>query len=363
MRICFFGTFDAQRHPRVAVIEDGLRAHGFEVARCNVPWSAGTADRVQAIRAPFTAIRMVRRLIRSWRGLRQRARHLPDAEVVIVGYLGVLDIHLARHLFPQSLIVLDHLAPVEGILDDRRFGRSARLLGRLLDHGAERRADLVVADTFEHAEGMGRDRSVVVPVGAQDSWFAPGLGPDDPVPLRVIFYGLFTPLQGAPAIAEALTLALDAGVRLQVSMVGKGQDLATCREVLGDRPDVTWDDWVEPAVLPHLVGSHHVCLGIFGVTAKAARVVPNKVYQGAAAGCAIVTSDTRPQRRALGSAGVFVPAGDAPALATVLAELAGDPVRVAQLRAAARDLADTSFRPTKVVEPLSQRLRAATAHG
>ena len=44
------------------------------------------------------------------------------------------------------------------------------------------------------------------------------------------------------------------------------------------------------ADLPALVAGHDVCLGIFGTGDKALRVVPNKVFQGAAAGCAIVTS-------------------------------------------------------------------------
>ena len=72
------------------------------------------------------------------------------------------------------------------------------------------------------------------------------------------------------------------------------------------------------ANLPALVAGHDVCLGIFGTGDKALRVVPNKVFQGAAAGCAIVTSDTAPQRRALGDAAVLVPPGDPEALAAAL---------------------------------------------
>ena len=48
-----------------------------------------------------------------------------------------------------------------------------------------------------------------------------------------------------------------------------------------------------------------------GPRAKALDVVPTKVYQGAAAGCVVVTSDTHPQRAALGEAAVLVPPGDA----------------------------------------------------
>lgn len=358
MKICVFGTFDVRRHPRVAILEDGLLAHGFEVVRCNVPWSTGTADRVRAVRSPLTALRALRELIGSWRALREKARYLEGVDAVIVGYLGVLDVHLVRRCFPGALIVLDHLAPIVGILEDRRFGRVLQRLGRLLDRAAERRADLLLADTCEHAAGMERGSSVIVPVGAPTSWFSPAVRPESAAPLRIVFFGLFTPLQGAPVIAEAIATALDAGADLEVSMIGRGQDLAACQEALGDRPEVHWQSWVEPTELPDVVASHHVCLGVFGVTPKAGRVVPNKVFQGAAAGCAIVTSDTAPQRRLLGNAGAFVPPGDAAALASILGQLADDPVRVARLREAARELGETSFQPVKVVEPLVEQLRA-----
>ena len=75
------------------------------------------------------------------------------------------------------------------------------------------------------------------------------------------------------------------------------------RRILAGRGDVTWRDWVPTAELPGLVASHDVCLGIFGDTDKALSVVPTKVYQGAAAGCASITSDTAPQRRGVGGRG------------------------------------------------------------
>jgi glycosyltransferase involved in cell wall biosynthesis len=99
-----------------------------------------------------------------------------------------------------------------------------------------------------------------------------------------------------------------------------------------------------------------VCLGIFGASAKAQRVVPNKVYQGAAAGCAIVTSDTAPQRRMLGDAARYVPAGDPAALADALRELADDNMRTKALQAAARARATALFTPVSVAQPLRERL-------
>src|SRR6202043_3797071 len=69
-----------------------------------------------------------------------------------------------------------------------------------------------------------------------------------------------------------------------------------------------------------------------------------------------VTSDTAPQRRALGDAARFVPPGDPAALADALLKLAGDPAEIGRGRAAAGRLALDSFTPEQVVRPLIKRL-------
>ncbi|MBS2965422.1 glycosyltransferase, partial [Actinocrinis puniceicyclus] len=167
-------------------------------------------------------------------------------------------------------------------------------------------------------------------------------------------FGLYTPLQGAPVIGDAL--AKLAGLPVQATMVGKGQDGPATRAAAAGNPRVRWLDWVAPDELPRLVARHDVCLGIFGTGPKALRVVPNKVFQGAAAGCAIVTSDTAPQRRLLGDAALFVPSGDAEALAETLLRLSRDRGELRRARQAARRLALSSFAAEQIVRPLNERI-------
>jgi glycosyltransferase involved in cell wall biosynthesis len=171
----------------------------------------------------------------------------------------------------------------------------------------------------------------------------------------VVFYGLYTPLQGTPAIGAALG-KIAAADGIEVTMIGRGQDEAETKAAAAASKAVRWLDWVSAAELPALVAGHDVCLGIFGTGEKAHRVVPNKVFQGAAAGCAIITSDTAPQRRVFGDAAVLVPPGDADALATALLELARDRERLHELRAAAQELAEKRFAPAQVVAPLLDKL-------
>jgi glycosyltransferase involved in cell wall biosynthesis len=358
VRVLFFGTYDAARHPRVAVLREGLAARGLHVTECNHPLEVDTAARVRLLRAPWRAIPPALRLAGSWRRLWRQARRLPAPDAVVVGYLGELDVHLARRFFPRARIVLDHLAPLRGTAADRGARGSAvpALLERL-DAAAERAADLIVVDTPEHASLLpeaSRARAVVVPVGAPHRWFAGDRDRRGP-PMRVVFFGLYTPLQGTPVIGEAI--AKLRAEPISFTMIGTGQDEAATRHAASGASKVRWIPWCDPDDLPREVVSHDVALGIFGSTAKGARVVPNKVFQAAAAGCAVVTSDTPPQRRALGDAAVFVPPGDAGALAEVLRELASDHTRLEALRTAARSRAEADFRPERVVDELVERLR------
>lgn len=365
MRVLVFGTYDLAAHPRAATIAEGLRARGFDVTECNAPLGLNTADRVDTLARPSRIPAFLLTVLRRWSVLARRARRSPKPDVVLVPHLGHFDVHLARLLFRGVPIVLDHLIGASATATDRRLDGGARqAVLRLIDTAALRAASVVVVDTDEHRGALPpqyRSRAVVVPVGAPAAWFdaarsadgtADGTAADGP--LRVVFFGLYTPLQGTPVIGAALGQLADAPVA--VTMIGTGQDEAETKAAAGANAAVRWLDWVPAAELPELVAGHDVCLGIFGTGDKALRVVPNKVFQGAAAGCAVVTSDTAPQRRALGDAAVLVPAGDPTALAGALRSLAADRAELARLRTAAHESVRRRFAPEQVVAPLVERL-------
>ncbi|HEY6480416.1 MAG TPA: glycosyltransferase [Streptosporangiaceae bacterium] len=371
MRVLLFGTYDTSMHPRVATLGEGLAASGLEVAECNEPLGLDTAARVDMLARPWTAPLLLLRLARRWTALAAAARRMPRPDVVVVGYLGHFDVHLARLIFRRVPIVLDHLVGASDTGRDRQLdGGPRQAVLRLIDAAALRAASVIVVDTDEHLAALPprfRGRAVVVPVGAPAAWAAAGdaaaaspeaaAAPDGERPLKVVFYGLYTPLQGTPVIGEALGAL--AGAPVEITMIGTGQDEAGARAAAAANPAVRWRDWVPAAELPALVAEHDVCLGIFGTGAKALRVVPNKVFQGIAAGCAIVTSDTPPQRRLLADVAVLVPPGDAGALAGALLRLAGDRAEVARRRQQSRELARQEFAPGQVVAPLLRRLRPA----
>ncbi|MDT4964536.1 MAG: hypothetical protein QOF87_4183 [Pseudonocardiales bacterium] len=367
MRVLGFGTYDLATHPRPGVMLDGLRSYGDEVVELNEPLGFSTAERVAMLGKPWLAYRLVLRLLARWASLIRgsvRLRRSAHYDVVIVGYLGHFDVALARLLYPRSRIVLDLMIFAVDTARDRgtSSGLKLRLLGAL-DTFATRCSDVVALDTDEQLSLLAesaRHKAVVVPVGASAEWFAAAgqRGPESPQSLRVVFFGVYTPLQGAAVIGQALA-RLAHRADIEVTMIGTGQDYPATRAAAHANPHVTWLDWLDSDELARTVAEHNVCLGIFGDSAKAQRVVPNKVYQGAAAGCAILTSDTAPQRRMLGSAAVYVPAGDPVALADALISLADDRARTAALQTAARSMAMDRFTAETVVAPLRARLSGA----
>src|SRR5687768_16739433 len=122
------------RHPRVGVLLDGLRASGDEVIEVNEPLRPANASRIAMLRQPWRLPILAAKLLRCWTVLAWRAREVrrdpPDA--VLVGYLGHFDVRLARRLFGQTPVVLDHLISAAGTARDRRLAGSGGVKGRLM---------------------------------------------------------------------------------------------------------------------------------------------------------------------------------------------------------------------------------------
>jgi hypothetical protein len=260
-------------------------------------------------------------------------------------------------LWPHTTIVLDYFVPAAEVAQDYGLrGQWREVLLERLDRRALSAADIVLVDTEEHRALLPPDasgRAIVVPIGASDVWFSTPTSDTDEC-LRVVFFGNYSPLQGTPIIGEAIALLAHAE-NIRITLIGRGWDYEDVRRRVGENRHVRWIGWLEPEALARVVAEHHVCLGIFGTTEKASRVVPTKVYEGAAAGCVIVTSSTPPQERALGPAGLMIPPGDARALANTLSMLASRPDIVAMARRRSATKAN-SYRAAEVVLPLHHRL-------
>jgi glycosyltransferase involved in cell wall biosynthesis len=159
---------------------------------------------------------------------------------------------------------------------------------------------------FRDAYGLADDDTAVVFVGAEDDAFAAvdaaptpsttavdgaGEGANDG-PVTVLFYGQFIPLHGIGTIVEAARRSDPARVRWIV--VGTGQEASRIEAELAAHPvpHLTWHRWVDYAELRRLIVEADVCLGVFGASEKAGRVIPNKVFQVLSVGRPLITRDS-----------------------------------------------------------------------
>jgi glycosyltransferase involved in cell wall biosynthesis len=328
VRVLYFGTYERD-YPRNAQVISCLRRAGVEVherhervwdgRRDN--WQAGAADAVRLARAEL-------------RLLRNRPRERYDA--LIVGYPGHVDLPAARCASRGAPVVFNPLVLLEDTLvDDRgRFGPGslpARAVGAI-DRMALRAARLVVCDTQAHADhvaaigGLEPGRVRVCFVGAEERLFTPGWAP--PETFQCLFVGKLIPLHGLETILDAARIAAE----LRFRIVGSGQ---LDRLLAGAPANVEHLPWVEYERLPEELHRATCALGIFGTSAKALRVIPNKAFQALACGTPLVTGNTPAARELLvdGESALLVPPGDSDALAAALRQLAADPELARKLSA------------------------------
>jgi glycosyltransferase involved in cell wall biosynthesis len=316
LRVCYFGTYE-RAYPRNAQVISCLRSAGVEVKEEHVAvwddvrdgWSAG----------PGRALRLVSA------EARLLTRHPRGFDAFVVGYPGHFDLPAARRAAHGSPVVFNPLVSLaDTLVGDRGRFRPGSLPARSLeavDRHAFRAADLVVADTEAHAHFLGqltgRDDIAVCLVGAEDRLFTPGWQPA--TVFTALFVGKLIPLQGVDTILAAARIAGE----LEFCVVGSGQ-LAPL--LAGRTANVRHVPWIEYERLPDEIHAAGCALGVFGTTAKAQRVIPNKVFQALACGTPLITADTPAARELLvdGESTLLVPPGDPQALADAVRRLAGD---------------------------------------
>jgi glycosyltransferase involved in cell wall biosynthesis len=246
----------------------------------------------------------------------------------------------------------------ETLVEDRGVFPARGLRARAvtaLDRATFRAADVVVADTSAHAAylaelGAPADRVAAWPLGVEPEFL--GARPATPVARRVLFYGRHLPLHGVDTIVAAAAHLRD---RADFVLVGGGPERERAEALArASGARITWRDEVPLEALPDELGRAAVVLGVFGAGRKAAMVVPNKVWQAAAAGRPLVTRDGPALREVLrpGEHCLACAPADPDALAAAITRLLDDPGLAERLGRAARAHVTTRYAPERQAERL-----------
>ena len=368
--VAYFGTYEPD-YPRNAVLIAGLREHGVEVFEFQAALPRMTAAEMAggrgAARLAAGVAAAHARLLAQHRG---DLASTPSSSATRVTSscrsAGFSPRSGTRALVFDPLVsLLDTFAGDRGLV---RSGGAKAAAVRVVDEVAFRLPQLVLADTWAHAAyyqeafGLARDHLAVVPVGALPEPRADGSArtPAHGEPLTVLQYGKWSPLHGAEVVLAAAELLRAEPFRFV--LIGEGQLSAELRGAIAARglTNVEWLGRLPAAELRAHTLAADVCLGVFGGSEKAARVVPNKVFDALACGRPVVTADSDGAREWLrdGETALLTPAGDAAALAAALRRLLDERER-ARLGEGALGLYRRAFTPSAVAGELLAALERA----
>jgi glycosyltransferase involved in cell wall biosynthesis len=333
LKIVYWGTYDLGK-PRNRILLRGLRENHVEVIECHTDVWRGVEDKSRIL-GWMRKFLFFWTWFKSYPGLICRYWQLSRHDAVVVGYLGHLDVLIIWPFakFRGVPVVWDaFISLYDTIVCDRCLVGRLHPLALVIyawEWLACKAADRIVLDTRAHADfftnlyGLPEKKMQVALVGAEPEMFAPSRTALDQhekgLQHIVLFYGQFIPLHGIETIVQAARELQNDQVCF--ILIGKGQEEQKIRDILAQHPlkNLKWIQWVEYKNLVDWIHKADVCLGIFGETAKASRVIPNKVFQVVAAGKPLITRES-PAIRELFSSGT-----DPVALVS-----AGDPIGLAE---------------------------------
>lgn len=314
MKIYYLGAYDLN-YARNIVIRHGLEENGIEVGECQVSPRLNTRTRYKELWKKFRRIK-------------------DDISAIIVAEMNHSIMPLAYYFAKKKkapLIFDPFISFYDSIIFDRGLINISSLKAKKyfwLDKISMKLADYLLSDTEEHKKYFIsafkiKKKIFVVPVGANEKIFYPRTAKKNQ-DFKVIFWGKFIPLHGIEYILKAAKV-LETSPEIKIDLIGNGQTFNEMKSLAEKMKlkNIAFLGFVDINQLPVLMSMADICLGIFGNTSKAKRVIPNKVYCGIAMKKPVITGDSPAIREFFEHKKhvYLVPMADAEALAEGILEL------------------------------------------
>jgi glycosyltransferase involved in cell wall biosynthesis len=302
------------------------------------------------------------------RALRRRV------DVVLVGFPAHSDVIAAKVVAAATgaRVVFDPLVGLhETNIEDRALAELDSFQAkryRAEDWIACRFADLILLDTDCHISylsaltGVSRNKFRRVWLGTDDAVMHP-MGQIESATRGVFFYGNVTPLHGIDHILGAADLLERWCKPVNFTIVAGGSEIRAIHRQVESRGlhSVRISAAVPYKQLAELIDNSEICLGVFGTTAKAKRVIPNKVFDALAMAKPLITADTPAVREALvdGVHALLCRPGDPESLARSILTLTSDPSLRRSLASEGHRLFQREFSTRALSETLVGAVRDA----
>ncbi len=368
-QIFYIGSYERD-YPRNVITIAALRRAGFAVQELHQKVWPEVTDKSGLMASPVALLALAIRLMSAYTRLLIRLlRNGRHGDLYVFGYIGQFDVLVLGplvRLFRKPILFNPLITLTDTLVEDRQRvgirGVMPRII-KLIDKASLKLCDSILVDTQANKDYLVSVFQVsssvvrVLPVGADETVFNPTQFKDsDSVQsvgragaVRILFYGKMIPLQGVETIVRAAKL-LEDELDVGFDIVGTGQVYSAVRSLAKafSLRNINFVDHVDYDALPGIINESDIVLGIFGATDKAARVVPNKVFQAMSMGAAIITRDSPAARDVLrdGESALLIPPDDPTALAQAIRRLShpamrrrlGDAARTRFLAAASLDI-------------------------
>lgn len=282
------------------------------------------------------------------------------ADIVFILPLNYAALGYARLLAQvgRCRLVVDYYAAAVTTLEERGgercwIGRAAEC--RRFDRLAIERSDLLIVPQRGEIDAAAamlgarvrEERLRVVPLCSPDrgSTFSWRAG----MQLRLVWWGVFTPLHGASIVLEALTAFRERDQQLHLTVVGVEENRSSIAadierlglsKIVSFRSDLRFHDGTLPG---YLAGNCDLALGHFGRSKKAAHVVSNKIVEALSLGLPVMTGDGPGVREMMSGSEVLLVDRAPGAVTEALRRVAAGEVDLAALASSGKEAFERTF--------------------
>ena len=259
-------------------------------------------------------------------------------DLLFVGFYGHF-LMIPAGIFSQKPIIFDaFVSTYDTLVNDRRTFSPQSLPSKfaaLLDRISCHLADKILLDTpgqvqyFADTFGVPKEKLYALPVSCNEEIFFPRPKPKHANSITtVLSYSSYLPIHGIDTIIGAADLLKNEPIHFK--MIGNGQlfQSSVSATQTNALQNITFLPPVSLEGLSDEIAASDICLGgHFGLSAKARRVIPGKIYQMLAMQKPVIAADSPANKELLkhGISAFFCPAGDAGALAEAIRTLHGNP--------------------------------------
>ena len=306
MKICLFGTYN-YNYSRNSSIRDSLKRAGLTVIEVHREIPNERMELPEDFTLKKTVYRIARK-IKLYSELVSEYKKVLACDYVFVLHPGHLDLPLAWVLCKlggMKLFFDTSISPYDTMFVGRTIAGRTTIKARavkLIEGLLLRLPDKLFTDTAGMKDfivstfGIHRGKLFVLPLGANERVYTPAPGiTEKNKKIRVLFFGLYSPLHGAHHIMEAVKRLQDEK-DLEFIMLGDGYLKDSLIEFKNKNKlkNVQFIGFMPEPELVKQIQKADILLGTFSNNPVFQRVVPNKVFAALACKKPLVTAKMPP---------------------------------------------------------------------